>query len=286
VTIAGHGSSSRYTNTYGAVYGAVVSSAGVLDNKGLPNLRLAGDASVGNNGSQKFTIMGRVSGPYALTKVGSNSVVLGGTSGFAPEVAALIVSNGEFTASAPLGAAPVRVCGPGTFGLFCGTALFTNTLWLYDGSTWAKSNLDATWSGPVAVSGAATVNVSSNASGSVLTVSGAVSGGGALVKKGSGTLVLSGTNSFAGTACASNGVFRLKHAQALPPGADVAVSAGGRLDLPFSGSLAVRRLYVDGVLQTAGRTYSAAGLPAYLSGAGVLCPSDGEPEKGAVVHIF
>jgi len=286
VTIAGHGSSSRYTNTYGEAYGAVVSSAGVLDNKGLPNLRLAADASIGNNGAQKFYIMGRISGPHALTKVGSNSVVLGGANGFAPEVSALIVSNGEFTTSTTLGAVSVRVCGPGTFGLFCGTASFTNALWLYDGSTWAKSNLDATWGGPVVVSGAATVNVSSNASGSVLTVSGAVSGGGVLVKKGGGTLVLAATNSFGGTACVSNGVLRLAHALALPSGADVAVSAGGRLDLPFAGTLAVRRLYVDGVLQTAGRIYTAAGLPAHLSGPGALCPADGEPEKGAVVHIF
>ncbi len=286
VTIAGHGSSSRYTNTYGAVFGAVVSAAGVLDNKGLPNLRLAGDASIGNNGSQKFYIMGRISGPYALTKVGSNSAVLGGANGFAPEVTALIVSNGEFTTSALLGSAPVRVCGPGTFGLFAGQTTFTNALWLGDGSTWAKSNLDAIWSGPVAVAGAATVNVSSNASGSVLAVPGAVSGVGALVKKGSGTLVLSGTNSFAGAACVSNGVLRLAHALALPSGADVAISAGGRLDLPFAGTLAVRRVTVDGVLQTAGRTYGAASLPAYLSGPGALCPADGEPEKGAVVHIF
>jgi autotransporter-associated beta strand protein len=81
------------------------------------------------------------------------------------------------------------------------------------------------------LSGAITVN---NAtfdveSGDTLTVSGGVSGSGGVTKNGTGTLVLSGSNSYSGATIVHTGTLNANHANALGNTANVTVNGGSLL---------------------------------------------------------
>jgi outer membrane autotransporter protein len=109
-----------------------------------------------------------------------------------------------------------------------------------------------TWNSGVVVGGSLVVGSAVDLAGQALTVdgtnnttiSGAISdsgGGGALVKNGTGTLLLSGTNSFTGTTTVNAGNLQLKNSAAIADTAAVTVTAPGSLELLSSeaiGSLA------------------------------------------------
>jgi autotransporter-associated beta strand protein/T5SS/PEP-CTERM-associated repeat protein len=111
---------------------------------------------------------------------------------------------------------------------------------------------------------------------------------GGLTKRGSGTLTLSGTNTYSGTTAVSNGVLKVTHNQALPAATDVYIAAasGAKLEQAFNGTSTVRQLYVDGVLQVRNKTYSKASLPTALDGDGLLYVTDGAAPKGTMISFF
>ena len=76
-----------------------------------------------------------------------------------------------------------------------------------------------TWTGTLAIS--STINVDASTS---LEISGAISGSGGLTKMGTGTLILSGNNSFTGITAVTQGVVNIRHATAL------GATAGGATD--------------------------------------------------------
>ncbi len=116
--------------------------------------------------------------------------------------------------------------------------------------------------------------------GHTVTLSNALSGAGGLVKTGAGSLILSGaTNTFAGALtvaagtleCAAGAVFNgvssitvtngtlALNGTVLSSGITLRVAGAGALTLPAGKDLAVARLYVDGVLQSAGTYAFGAG---------------------------
>ncbi|MEX2169994.1 MAG: autotransporter-associated beta strand repeat-containing protein [Pirellulales bacterium] len=97
-----------------------------------------------------------------------------------------------------------------------------------------------------------------------------VSGAGGLTKHGSGTLTLSNANnSYSGdTTLLAGGPLSITN-PFLADDADVYLVTGSILNLNFSGTDAIRSLFVDGVAQQVG-TYDAANLPSLITGAGVL----------------
>ncbi|MCX6839395.1 MAG: autotransporter-associated beta strand repeat-containing protein, partial [Verrucomicrobia bacterium] len=69
------------------------------------------------------------------------------------------------------------------------------------------------------------------ARGAILEIKGNISGVGGLTKQSSDTVILSGTNTYAGSTNVANGTLRLGSANALPTGNNVTTSARGVLDL-------------------------------------------------------
>src|SRR4030095_6353485 len=83
---------------------------------------------------------------------------------------------------------------------------------------------------PVQLASANTI-VNVNSAADILTVSGAVSGSGALIKGGSGTLSLTVGNSYAGGTTASNGVLEIGNDSSLGAAAGAVLLNGGTLSV-------------------------------------------------------
>jgi len=86
-----------------------------------------------------------------------------------------------------------------------------------------SSSMDMTLGGSVDI----------DTTGGDIALSGALSGGGGFAKVGSGSLTLSGANTYAGNTTVSNGTLKLSGGSAIPDGAgkgDVIVASGGTLD--------------------------------------------------------
>jgi autotransporter-associated beta strand protein len=106
------------------------------------------------------------------------------------------------------------------------------------------------------------------------TISGAVSGPSGLSKSGAGTLSLTNTNAYAGNTAVTGGKLSFSN-RGLADGADILVSAGGLLDLKFSGAPdVIDSLFLNGISQPVG-TWGAIGSGAQfttplITGAGLL----------------
>lgn len=108
-----------------------------------------------------------------------------------------------------------------------------------------------------------------NTTGGDLTLSGAISGSGGLLKTGPNALVLTGANSYTGSTVVTKGTLSLANARRLGERTDVYISEGATLDLNFQGEMHIPKLYLDGKIQLDG-SYSAVNCPNYIKGTGVL----------------
>jgi autotransporter-associated beta strand protein len=110
--------------------------------------------------------------------------------------------------------------------------------------------------------------VFSYASSANQTLSGVISGAGALTMSGASTLTLSGANTYSGKTTVAAGTLRLTSVSGLGPNTDVYLTtASGKLDLPFIGVVPVNALYIHGLPQPAGY-YGSATRP--ITGTGFL----------------
>jgi autotransporter-associated beta strand protein len=125
--------------------------------------------------------------------------------------------------------------------------------------SWASSlNMNLTGSnGPV------TFNTAAN----TITLSGALSSGGGLTKIGSGTLDLSGANSYSGDTTVNAGTLQLDVAGSSPGALHLA--SGTVLNLNFTGTNTVTGLYTNNAALPTG-IYNAGNLPGFITGSGVL----------------
>ena len=118
-------------------------------------------------------------------------------------------------------AAGYKISATGTEGLVLNnTAGGTNSLLLSTGGNPL-----------VAVPLSLASNLVADVAAGSLTLGGAISGPGGLTKTDSGTLVLTGSNSYGGGTNVNGGILRLAAAGALPGGAAPTIAAGGTLDL-------------------------------------------------------
>jgi autotransporter-associated beta strand protein len=96
-----------------------------------------------------------------------------------------------------------------------------------------------------------------------------------VIKVGTGTLTLSGANTYSGHTTVSNGTLEVTTAATLPNASTVVIASPGVLNLNFTGTNYVRGLVINGVAQSGG-TYGASGSGAgtidntHFAGTGVL----------------
>ena len=283
VTISG-----RTRSTADVVIGskfAISSSAtpvGILDLRGHVATVAAGSVTIGREDNP-------VGGPYVGGASGSllfdsgtfsvTNLAMAYRSGLntgagAKASATLTVNGGVFTVTdGPITFATQRDAGTadatlnilgGTFRSFAnmltGPSNCTSVINL-DGGT-----LDMT--GHVIGQGSQTVTVF-NAKSGTLTSLGEFNNGAPLVKTGSGTLSIAGTNTYAGATIVSNGTLRLTSTNCLPPTAELYLVTGATAQLDYAGALPVHAFYIDGVRKS-GSLYGQSNLPAFLSGSGFL----------------
>ena len=108
---------------------------------------------------------------------------------------------------------------------------------------------------------------------------------GRLVKKGAGTLTLSGTNTYSGATIVTNGVLSQIHEQCLSASSTVYLYSTATNNLSFEGTNTIRRLYVDNVLQQEKKAYGKAKI-AVLSGNGYYYVTEGAKTPGTLVSFF
>ena len=95
-----------------------------------------------------------------------------------------------------------------------------------------------------------------------------VIGSGALTKRGTGTLALTGTADYTGDTRLEAGTLALD-APRLPTAFDLHITSGATLSLAFTGKQYIRALYVDGA-QKPGGTYTASPKAPWITGPGTL----------------
>jgi autotransporter-associated beta strand protein len=106
------------------------------------------------------------------------------------------------------------------------------------------------------------------ASSTAQTLSGVISGTGALIQSGSGWLTLSGINTYTGNTTVKTGTLELVN-PVLYTNSAVAIASGAALQLDFSGINRVGSLVLNGVSQPSG-IYGASTPGGYIAGAGAL----------------
>lgn len=121
------------------------------------------------------------------------------------------------------------------------------------------------------------------------TLDGVISGTGALLKTGSGTLTLASSNTYSGVTLVSDGVLKLTDEQGLSTGTDVVITntPAAKIELDFNGTVTVRSLTVDGELMVRNTSYNINNLPSAFSGqtTGFLRTLEGAPPNGTVILI-
>ncbi|SNT18069.1 MULTISPECIES: autotransporter-associated beta strand repeat-containing protein, partial [unclassified Azospirillum] len=155
---------------------------------------------IGRNNSSDFTFGGALSGSGGLTKEGSGKLTLTGT-------------NTSYSGRLMLFGGAVSIAGSSNIG--------TGDIWTMGTSTLEITG-NATLANVFSLSAASTVSVGS---GAAVTLSGAISGIGSLIKDGAGSLTLTGDNSYSGHTTVSAGSLVVGHANAL--GANISFLDGG-----------------------------------------------------------
>lgn len=222
---------------------------------GAGNIDIAsGKTLTANIASAARTLSGVISGDGLLVKSGEETLTLSGSNMY----------TGGTTVSA------------GTLSVGADNNLGTGNLVL-NGSTLNTSGSFST-SKLIEISGVGTIDTDNS---TTLTASGVVSGSGQLKKVGTGTLVLSADNTYAGTTLISAGTLRINNENGLGASTAVSVASGANLDIDESiiakelsgaGNLAIangKTLTAD--IASAGRTVSGA-----ISGDGSLTKTGAE----------
>lgn len=222
------------------------------------------------------TLAGTVSGTGGLTKIGAGTLTLTGSN----------THNGVTRVSA------------GTLALASTDTLQNSTL-----DTGASGSQTVTFTAAGAntyqlgglqgsnnlAPGANTLSVGTNASNT--TFAGVINGSGGLTKTGSGTLTLSGANSYSGVTTVTQGTLAIGVA-GLAAATNVWVTSGATLDLTSGTSVSIRKLYLDGLVQASG-VYGAPGSGAQfergcLAGAGTLTVTGAttDEQKAGLFRVF
>ncbi len=207
-------------------------------------IAIASSASLSVVNASALTLAGAMSGAGALRKSGAGMLTLSGANTY-------------------LGATAVEAGALRVTGSLADTAAVS----VASGSSYhaAVSHTVGSLSGAGGVVLEAGVTLSAGGNNSSTSLSGAVSGAGALAKEGVGTFTLSGTNSFGGGVAVNAGTLALGSANALGGGV-ATVAIGAALDL--QGNSVTNALTLSGTgVSLSGALYNSSASAATVSGA-------------------
>ncbi len=201
--------------------------------------------------SDTYTFAGNISGTGSLVQMGPGTTVLSGASSYTGPTN---VTAGTLQAGAANVFAPAS-----SFTISAGAALNLNSFNQTIGSLGGAGNVTL---------GSATLNAGGNNANTAF--SGAISGGGGLTKAGSGTLILSGSNGYAGATNINGGTLEVDGA--ITSSSNVTVNVGGKLTGsgtvdPSTITIASGATFAPGTPGVAGTSMTVAGNLAFQSGA-------------------
>jgi autotransporter-associated beta strand protein len=219
------------------------------------NIALGAGGTLDNNGNSVI-LTGTVSGAGGLTKIGNGVLTLSGANTY---------SGGTINDAGVLSLGSTNAIGTGTLTLNGGN-LDSSAANLVNSNNNAQTwNNNFTFigsqslnlgTGAVAMNSNCTVTISAN----TLTVGGLISGAGSLTKAGSGVLVLSGANTYAGDTTVSVGTLSLGGNSPLPSGSGKGnVIVNGTLELNGH-STSINGLSGSGIVDNTGAANSTLGL--------------------------
>lgn len=197
-------------------------------------IQLTGDLTVSGSGAGSFEIGGAISGTNAISKTGSALLTLSASNSFS---GGLTLAGGtlEISNAASLGTGTLTYSNGMIRSINPANPLLTNPVLLQTNPFWEGV---FSLSSPLVLNADRTFDVASNG---VVTLSGMISDDVAsrkFIKNGSGTLVLSGSNSFRGYITLSNGVLRTAHPQALGSTNGIDIQGGSSIaTLELSGGM-------------------------------------------------
>ncbi len=212
------------TSTYGTLGSALTLEGGLTVsttnsptiNVTLPTVLAADQTWAINNG--KVQASGIISGFAQLTKTGSGQLNLSGVN---------VYTGGTVLSGGTLGLGSVAALGTGTLTINSGTLSALNTLALANAvsvvGNFTDSGSALTLAGPVSLLLTPTITISGT---SLLTISGQISGAQGLIAAGTGTLFLSGTNSYTGPTVSTAGEIIFLNAASVPLGANLLKATG------------------------------------------------------------
>ncbi len=179
----------------------------------------AGAVSPGANcqvtvNASTLTVGGAISGGYSLTKAGGGTLTFAGSNTY---TGATIINAGTLAAGSTSAFGNSAVTVANAAGAILNITGYNNSIGSLTGGGAA---------GGTVVLGAATLTVGSDNT-SPAAYAGIISGTGALIKTGTGTITLSGANTYTGTTTISGGMLSVNGSTA--PGSAVTVQSGGTL---------------------------------------------------------
>jgi autotransporter-associated beta strand protein len=194
-----------------------LSGNGTVDGvSGTPTLTV-GD----NDATSTFSgVIKNTAGNLSLTKTGNGTLTLSGsntyTGGTTLNTGTLVIGN-----TAAAGTGTITQSSGSSLLKFDTTGTVSNAMSIYN----VASNQTMTLSGSITAQNT-TYDV---ASGTTLSINGTISGSGGVTKNGTGTLSISGNNTFTGNTTVNSGTLRAGAANALGDSLEVVVNSGGSL---------------------------------------------------------
>ncbi|WP_338286953.1 autotransporter-associated beta strand repeat-containing protein [Luteolibacter sp. LG18] len=231
----------------------------------------SGDFTVAGNGG--FGANTTVNTGATLTYTGANTIKLNpGTS----SNGTLTVNGGTLSTLAPF-QSTVASTTPGAFN---GVVVLQNAGTLKLGADVADVTTAPTGTATKVLFQLGTGGGTIDTNGFTATVSQNITGAGALTKAGTGTLFLTGTNTYTGDTTVSAGTLSLGTAS-LANASKVNLAATATLDLTHAATDTIDQLFIDGVQQVAGiwgsPTSGAAHTSPRITGTGLLNVATGPP---------